>query len=126
MSHATPHAVRHDSHHAEGAIHIHAVPPWLLLTVFGCLLVLTVVTVAITKVPLGPFAIWAALGIAVLKATLVVLYFMHLRWDAPFNAIIFISALLFVAIFIGMTITDSAEYEQYFTAPQSSSAQLPQ
>src|SRR3954468_1489093 len=131
MSHANPAAAGHsDRHHTdshvEGAIHVHAVPPWLLLPLFGALLVLTVVTVAITKVPLGQFAVWAALAIAVLKATLVALYFMHLRWDTPLNSIILISALLFVAIFIGATISDSGEYKVLYNPPASSLAQTPQ
>lgn len=127
MSHATPAAAHghDDAHHAPGELHVHAVPPWLLITVFGCLLVLTFVTVAVTWVDLGNFAIWVALGIAVVKASLVVLYFMHLRWDAPFNAIIFISALLFVAIFIGGTITDSGEYKANYTPPANSLVQTP-
>ncbi|HZZ42982.1 MAG TPA: cytochrome C oxidase subunit IV family protein [Tepidisphaeraceae bacterium] len=129
MSYANPPASAHridDGAHVEGAVHVHAVSPRLLLTVFGCLLVLTVVTVAITKVPLGAFAIWAALGIAVIKATLVLLYFMHLRWDTPFNAIIFVSALLFVAIFISATIGDSNEYKVNYLPPPGSEIQAPQ
>jgi cytochrome c oxidase subunit 4 len=127
MSHANPPATAAHAHgdhgHVEGAIHVHAVPPWLLLSVFGALLVLTVVTVAVTWVDLGQFAIWVALGIAVLKATLVALYFMHLRWDAPFNSVILISALVFVAIFIGATITDSNEYKANYTPPANSLVQ---
>ena len=131
MSHATPptaagHSDRHAGDaHAPGEIHIHAVSPRLLLTVFGALLVLTVLTVAITKVPLGSFAVWAALAIAVIKATLVTLYFMHLRWDTPMNSIIFISALVFVAIFIGATISDSGEYKVLYNPPANSLVQNP-
>ena len=131
MSHATPPAAagypdRHAGDaHAPGEIHIHAVPPWLLLTVFGALLVLTVLTVAITKIELGAFAVWAALAIAVVKATLVTLYFMHLRWDTPMNSIIFISALVFVAIFIGATISDSGEYKVLYNPPANSLVQNP-
>jgi cytochrome c oxidase subunit 4 len=128
MSHANPPAAAahgHDDAHVPGALHVHAVPPWLLLSVFGALLVLTVLTVAITWVPLGNLAIWAALLIAVVKATLVALYFMHLRWDAPFNSIILACALLFVAIFIGATITDSREYKANLTPPANSLVQQP-
>jgi cytochrome c oxidase subunit 4 len=129
MSHANPPAnarVLPDDAHAPGEIHVHAVPPWLLLTVFGALLVLTFVTVAITWVPLGNFAVWAALLIAVIKGTLVALYFMHLRWDAPFNSIILVCALLFVAIFIGATITDSREYKVNLNPPANSLVQQAQ
>src|SRR4051794_30548662 len=90
--------------HAQG--HVHVVPPKILLATFAALLVLTVLTVGVTLVDLGPLNIWIALGVAVAKAALVALYFMHLRWDAPFNGLILISALFFVAIMIGTTILD--------------------
>jgi cytochrome c oxidase subunit 4 len=97
--------------------HVHVVPPRVLLTVYGILLVLTVLTVAVTGVELYSFNIWAALLIAFLKASVVALYFMHLRWDSPFNAIILIAALFFVCIFIGVAILDSREYKVNYTAP---------
>ena len=51
---------------------------------------------------------------------------MHLRWDAPFNSIILVGALLFVAIFIGATITDSREYLPNLNPPANSLVQQPQ
>jgi len=98
-----------DSH--AGAVHPHIVPPSVLLGVYGVLVLLTVLTVAVTGVDLGPLNIWAALAIAVLKAALVVLYFMHLRYDSPFNAVVFITALLFVAVFISIALMDTSEYK---------------
>jgi cytochrome c oxidase subunit 4 len=112
----------HGGGHLPGELHVHAVPIWLLLAVFGALLVLTVVTVAVTKFDFGDFNIYVALAIAVIKALLVALYFMHLRWDAPFNSIVLASALLFVAIFIGTTITDSREYKVNYNPPPQSTA----
>jgi caa(3)-type oxidase subunit IV len=49
--------------------------------------------------------------IAVTKATLVVLYFMHLRYERPFNAIVLIRALLFVMVFCALTLMDSRAYQ---------------
>jgi cytochrome c oxidase subunit IV len=89
----------------------HVVPLWLLAAVLSVLLVLTVVTVAVTLVDLGNFNIIAALLIAVIKAALVVLYFMHLRWDSPFNSVILICSLLFVAVFMAFALIDTAEYQ---------------
>ena len=40
-----------------------------------------------------------------------VLYFMHLRYDSPFNAIIFVTALVFMFLFLGITILDTSEYQ---------------
>ena len=85
----------------------HVVPVWLLATVFGALLVLTGLTVAVAHVDLGNLNLYLALGIASVKASLVVLFFMHLFWDRPFNAMIFIGCLLFVSLFIGIALTDS-------------------
>jgi cytochrome c oxidase subunit 4 len=108
-----------------GEVHVHAVSPALLLVVFGALLVLTVITVAVTKIDFGDLNIWVAMGIAVLKATLVALYFMHLRWDSLFNGIILISALVFVGIFISATIHDSTEYKVNYEPPTNSLVQQP-
>ena len=74
------------------------------------LLVLTLITVWAAKIDLGDLNIWIALAIAALKATLVVLFFMHLRYDRPFNGIIFVTSLAFVALFISFALTDSKEY----------------
>ncbi|MCS7034549.1 MAG: cytochrome C oxidase subunit IV family protein [Phycisphaerae bacterium] len=96
--------------HGHGEHEVHAVPVWLLAAVLAVLLVLTVITVLVTLVDLGPLNIVVALGIAVIKSALVVLYFMHLRWDSPFNSIVLLCALLFVAIFLAFAMIDTAEY----------------
>jgi len=53
---------------------------------------------------------WVALGIATIKASLVAAYFMHLRYDNPLNAVLFIFGLLFVALFVGLTLMDVEQY----------------
>jgi cytochrome c oxidase subunit 4 len=89
----------------------HAVPLPILLGVWALLIILTWATVAATKVDLGSLNILLALIIAVVKSTFVALYFMHLRWDKPINAIIFCSALLFVALFISFALMDTKQYK---------------
>jgi cytochrome c oxidase subunit IV len=75
------------------------------------LLVLTFVTVAATTIDLGgSLNLWLAMIIATVKATLVALYFMHLRYDKPFVAIILIVALLCVLLFVGLTLLDTVQY----------------
>ena len=69
------------------------------------------VTVAVTGVDLGSFNLWIAMAIATVKATLVLLYFMHLRYDRPINAIVFVTALLFVALFVSIALLDTRAYE---------------
>src|SRR5688572_23420157 len=102
-----------DSHHgahAEAHTGGHVVPMRVLLLVWGALMVLTWVTVSVTYIDLGNLNIVIALGIAVIKSSFVVLYFMHLRYDNPFNAVIFISSVLFVMLFIGFALIDRNEY----------------
>lgn len=88
----------------------HIVPFGVLLGVFVALLVLTYLTVAARYIDLGSWNIWIALGIATIKGALVVLYFMHLRYDSPFNSIVFLTALVFMLLFLGITILDTIEY----------------
>jgi cytochrome c oxidase subunit IV len=98
-----------DSSSAHSAAHSglgHVVPLWLLAAVFIALVALTGLTVAAAHVDLGNMNLYVALAIATLKASLVVLFFMHLIWDRPFNAMIFIGCLMFVSLFIGITLTD--------------------
>lgn len=90
----------------------HVVPLKILVAVFLSLVVLTVVTVAATWIDLGAFNLWLALAIATVKASLVALYFMHLRYDRPFNGIVLITALLFVMLFVGLALTDTEEYQE--------------
>lgn len=96
-----------DTGHDEGT---HVVPLRVLLGVWGVLVFLTWVTVGATRIDLGSMNIVIALAIAVIKSAFVVLFFMHLRYDKPFNAVIFLSATAFVALFIGLALMDTKEY----------------
>ena len=109
MTHTTTsHGIPHEADtHGTG----HVVPLRLLFGVLAALLFLTVVTVAVTYVDLGPLNLVVALAIATVKATLVLLYFMHLRWDRPFNAVVLITSLVLVALFVAFALIDSHEYQ---------------
>jgi cytochrome c oxidase subunit 4 len=91
---------------------VHVVPVTVLLTVWAVLLVLTFLTVAGTRVDLGGGNLWLAMIIATAKATLVALYFMHLRYDYPFHAVVLITALLFLLLFVGLVLVDTTSYQQ--------------
>ncbi|GJM43419.1 MAG: hypothetical protein DHS20C21_02610 [Gemmatimonadota bacterium] len=95
-----------DSH----STHVHAVPLKILIGVWALLCVLTWVTVLATKIDLGSGNIILAMAIAVVKSTAVALFFMHLLWDKRINAYIFVSALLFVALFISFALMDTKAY----------------
>ena len=87
----------------------HVVNPLILVGTLVVLLVLTFLTVAVTWVDLGEFNLWIAMIIATIKAALVVLFFMHLYWDKPIVGVVFVTSLLLVALFIGLSMTDVDE-----------------
>lgn len=89
----------------------HVMPVGVLIAVFAALLVLTFITVAVTRVDLGPLNIWIAMGVATAKASLVALYFMHLKYDHRFNLLIFLASFLFVGLFVGITMLDTKHYQ---------------
>lgn len=76
----------------------HAVPMGLYANVWLALVLLTIVTVAASYLNLRNVAVLAAILIATVKASLVALYFMHLRFERRLYSIIFLSALGFLAI----------------------------
>ncbi len=84
-------------------------PVRVYLWVFAALMVGTAITVAVAFLHLGPFNDVVALAIAVTKATLVVLYFMHVRHSSRLTKIVVVAGFLWLAILIGITLTD------YFT-----------
>ncbi len=93
-----------------GAHAHHVVPLWLMFAVFGALMVLTVLTVAVTVVDFGYVGnVIVAVAVAAVKAALVALFFMHLRWDNPFNGIAFGASLVFIALFIVIALLDADE-----------------
>jgi len=99
--------------------HPHVVSWQLNLGILLVLLFLTFITVAVTKVDFGSAANLAiALIVAVVKAALVLLYFMHLRWDAPFNAVALVASMLFVMLFIVFAITDTDTSLKNLTPPE--------
>ncbi len=103
------HAMQHDSHDEHHGV-AHVVPVSVLINVFTALIVLTVITVIASYMPFGALETWVALGIATIKAALVAAYFMHLRYDNPLNAVLFVFGLLFVALFVGLILMDVEQY----------------
>ena len=98
------------SHADQGRAHVHVVPTQVLLRVWAALLFLTFVTVAVTWVNLGPLSVPVAIGIATIKAILVALFFMHLKYDRPFNAVVLVASVFFVILFLGLALLDTLHY----------------
>jgi cytochrome c oxidase subunit 4 len=74
--------------------------------IWATLVVLTGVTVGVTFLDMKNFAVVTAVIIATVKASLVFLYFMHLRYESRLFLIMVLIALATFAVFIGLTFTD--------------------
>ena len=107
MAHHADHAHAHEPHPEVG----HVVPVRYLYAAGLALLVLTVITVAVRYVDLGEANMPVALGIALVKATIVALIFMHLRWDRPFNLLVLVGSIIFVLLLIAFASMDVHQYE---------------
>ncbi|MBI4881299.1 MAG: cytochrome C oxidase subunit IV family protein [Planctomycetes bacterium] len=86
----------------------HVVPDSLYVWVWVALLSLTGITVSAKYTDLQHLAIFAALLIATAKAGLVVLYFMHVRFEKPIFAVMILVLLATYGIYIGLTFVDYA------------------
>jgi cytochrome c oxidase subunit 4 len=84
----------------------HIVSPKVYLAVFFALVVLTVVTVVASTYDFEPFNVIVAVGIAISKATLVVLYFMHARYAGGLTGIVIAASAAFFFILIFLTLSD--------------------
>jgi cytochrome c oxidase subunit 4 len=101
----------------------HTMPVWMLAAVLGALMGLTVLTVSVTNFDLGSEGnLVVAMVIATIKAGLVVTFFMHLLWDKKFHLILLLTAVLFVVLFLSMSITDRGEYQKNIDLYQSTTA----
>ena len=84
----------------------HVVPKRVYYVVFAILMLCTYLTVQIAFFDLGPLNAIAALVIAVFKATLVVLFFMHVRYGTRLTGAVVLGSLLFLAILLALTMGD--------------------
>lgn len=85
----------------------HIIPYKVYYYVFGGLIFLTISTVITASIDLGGFNVPLALGIAGVKASLVVMFFMALKYDSKVNVMIFSVGLLFVVVFLAFTLLDT-------------------
>ena len=84
----------------------HISPKSTYYAIFGALMVLTGVTVAVAFVNLGVFNFPVALAIAITKATLVILFFMHVKYSSRLTKMIVAMSFFFLFIMFGLTMTD--------------------
>jgi cytochrome c oxidase subunit 4 len=86
----------------------HVVPARIYVMVFVSLLVLTATTVGVAFIDLGPLNNLVALGVAVLKATLVILFFMGVKYSTKLTGLVIASGIFALAIMVGLTLLDYA------------------
>lgn len=84
----------------------HIVPFRIFALVWGTLLTLTAITVAVSQVHLGPLNVWVALVIASIKSGLVIFFFMHMKYEKFYYKVYMFLTLVILAAFIGLTFTD--------------------
>jgi cytochrome c oxidase subunit 4 len=87
---------------------VHVSPISTYITIFLALMVFTALTVGVAFVNLGSFNPVVALGVACVKATLVILYFMHVKYSSRLTKLTVVLSLFFVAILFAETLMDYA------------------
>jgi cytochrome c oxidase subunit 4 len=98
----------HD-HAAAGDHKPHVLPIRVYAGVWIGLLILTIITVKVSYYDFGVLNLVIAMLVATAKASLVVLFFMHLKYDEPFNKLVFMGSLAFLAVFFILTLADTME-----------------
>ena len=86
----------------------HVSPKSVYYSIFAALMVLTALTVFAAFVNLGVFNFPVALAIAVIKSTLVILFFMHVKYSSRLTKLVVVTSLFFLVILLGETFMDYA------------------
>ena len=107
MSDATTHNA--GDGHAHGELdmgHHHVSSAAMFFNVLVALLFLTFITVAVAQFDFGSANMLIAMGIASVKASLVIAFFMHVKYDTAINKIVFLSSFLFLSLLFVFTLAD--------------------
>jgi cytochrome c oxidase subunit IV len=89
------------THHSE-----HIVSPRVYGMIFGALLILTATTVGASYLELGQFNVVVALAIACIKAVLVILFFMHVKYSSRLTKLTVAAGFFTFFVLITMSMTD--------------------
>jgi cytochrome c oxidase subunit 4 len=90
--------------HSEASHHIVPIPVYI--GVFLALIVGTIVTTLVAYIDLGPFNVVVALFVAVCKATLVILFFMHVKYSPKLTKLVVISGVFWLMLLLTITESD--------------------
>lgn len=96
----------HAHAHDDGKVHAHVSSFFFLCAIFSALIALTVITVAASRFDFGSANTIIAVLIATVKATLVATFFMHLKYDKGFHALIFVMSFVFLGVMLGLSSED--------------------
>jgi cytochrome c oxidase subunit 4 len=110
--------------HSHEEIHEHGGPAVYARTLLA-LLILTGITIGASYINLGSGNVVVALIIATLKATLVALFFMHLKWEKPVISIIAMAGFLFLGIFLMFCLLDFDSRNNYLPVSLHQSTVMP-
>ena len=102
-SDATTHALPHPTHPAGDAHHS---SPRLYVVIWGLLMALLALTVALGEVQLGQWNFFVAFAIAMVKAVLIMLFFMHVRDSRGLTRVVACAGFFWLAIMLGLTFAD--------------------
>jgi len=96
----------------------HLLPKSLYFKIFGALMVLTALTVSLAYVDLGQFNIVVALAVAIVKASLVVMFFMHLKYESHLTKVVLGAGVFWLVLLLGIImdyVTRSWMYTPHLT-----------
>ena len=85
---------------------VHVSPVKTYLTIFAALMVGTALTVFAAFQDFGKMNDLIAMGIAITKATLVVLFFMHVKYSTRLTSVVVVSGIFFLLVLFGFTLSD--------------------
>ena len=105
MAHEHGHQPDHETYSGHAAPH-HQAPLAMYFVVFGALMILTALTVAVSRLDLGEWNTAVAMAIAVVKALVVILWFMHVIHSPRMTWIVVISSFLWLAVMFALFFSD--------------------
>lgn len=105
MAHEHGHQPDHETYTGHAAPH-HAAPLTSYFAVFFALMILTVLTVWVSRIDLGAMNTAVAMAIAIVKALVVILWFMHVIHSPRLTWIVVISSFLWLAVLFVLTFSD--------------------
>ena len=97
----------------------HVSPKSTYYAIFGALMILTGITVAAAFVNMGSLNFPIAISIAITKATLVILFFMHVKYSSRLTKMVVGMSFFFLSILFALTLTDYLS-RGWYTSPRGS------